>query len=89
MVAVTLQEAKAKLNRLVELALQGEAVVLMRGAQIVAMIQPISEEDIEVAPQLTDGQAKRFWEEVGKEKKKHYATPARAIRALKRLGNKS
>lgn len=88
MVAVTLQQAKAKLNHLVEMALKGEAVVLMRGAQIVAMIQPISQEDIEVVPALTDHQAKKFWEEVGQEKKKRYASPAKAIRALKQISNK-
>lgn len=85
MVAVTLQEAKAKLNQLVEKALAGEVVVLMRGAQIVAMIRPISSDDLEVAPMLTDAQAKRFWEEVGKEKKKRFSDPCKAIRTLKKI----
>lgn len=85
MVAVTLQEAKARLNRLVDLALEGEAVVLMRGAQIVAMIQPISAEDVEITPHLTDRQAQKFWEEVEREKKSRYTTPASALRTLKRM----
>ncbi len=87
MVAVTLQEAKAKLNSLVEMALRGEAVVLMRGAQIVAMIQPISADDIEINPHLTDSQAQKFWEEVGAEKKKRYPNSVQATRALKRMGS--
>lgn len=85
MVAVTLQEAKAKLNQLVEQALSGEVVVLMRGAQVVAMIHPISSDDLEVAPQLTESQAKKFWDEIDKEKKKSFSSPAKAIRALKKI----
>ena len=65
MVTATLQEAKAKLNRLVEMACAGETVVLMRGTQVVAMLQPISSDDLEVSSRLTDAQAKRFWEELG------------------------
>lgn len=86
MVTVTLQEAKAKLNQLVEMALAGEVVVLMRGAQIVAMIRPISSDDLEVAPQLSDTQAKQFWDQIDKEKKRSFSTPAKAVRALKRIG---
>lgn len=89
MVMVTLQEAKAKLNQLVEKALAGEVVVLMRGAQIVAMIRPISADDLEVAPQLADTQAKRFWEEVGKEKKRSFSSPRKAVEALKRTPDRS
>lgn len=85
MVTVTLQEAKAKLNQLVEKALAGEIVVLMRGSQIVAMIHPLSPDDLEVAPQLTDAQAQKFWCEVGKEKKKGFSSPSKAIQALKRV----
>lgn len=84
MLTVTLQEAKAKLHQLIERALAGEEVVFMRGAQIVAMLQPISSEDIEIAPKLTDAQAKRFWEETEKEKKRTFGSTAKAIQALKK-----
>lgn len=82
---VTLQEAKAKLNQLVERALAGETVILMRGAQIVAMIHPLSPDDLEVAPQLTDAQAQKFWTEISKEKKKSFSSPHKAIQALKQV----
>ena len=42
MQAVTIREAKARLNALVEAALRGEQVVLMRGSQHVAAIVPVS-----------------------------------------------
>lgn len=85
MIVVTLQEAKAKLNRLVERALAGEQVVLMRGSEIIATIQPLTAEEVEIASKLTDAQAKRFWDEIDKEKKKTFENPTAAIHALKRL----
>ena len=45
MKAVTIKEAKARLNALVEAAERGEQVVLMRGSKHVAVILPVSAED--------------------------------------------
>ncbi len=67
MQAVTIREAKARLNALVEAAERGEQVVLMRGARHVALIVPLSAEDLEVAPRLSDGQAERLWRELAAE----------------------
>lgn len=70
MQAVTIREAKARLNALVEAAERGEQVVLMRGAQHVALIVPLSAEDLEVAPRLSDGQAERLWREIAAESRR-------------------
>jgi prevent-host-death family protein len=59
--AVAIREAKARLNALVEAAERGEQIVLMRGAKHVALIVPLSEEDLEVSGRLTDAQAERLW----------------------------
>lgn len=64
MQAVTIREAKSKLHALVEAVERGEQVVLMRGAKHVAAIVPLSAEDIEVAPRLTDAQAERLWQQI-------------------------
>lgn len=69
MQAVTIREAKARLNALVEAAEQGEQVVLMRGAKHVALIVPLSAEDLEVAPRLTDAQAGRLWARLAEERR--------------------
>ncbi len=69
MQAVTIREAKARLNALVEAAERGEQVVLMRGAKHVALIVPLSEADLEVSPRLTDSQAERFWRQIAVERK--------------------
>lgn len=85
MITVTLKDAKARLNALVEAAERGEQVVLMRGAQVVARIEALSEGDMELAPRLTDNQAARFWDELAEKplKRKSFASPQRAVRYLK------
>jgi antitoxin (DNA-binding transcriptional repressor) of toxin-antitoxin stability system len=64
MQAVTIREAKARLNALVEAAQRGEQIVLMRGARHVALIVPLTEADLEVSQRLTDAQAARLWAEI-------------------------
>ena len=62
--AVTIREAKARLNALVEAAQRGEQVVLMRGSRHVALIVPLTEADLEVSSRLSDAQAARLWAEI-------------------------
>jgi len=69
MQAVTIREAKARLNALVEAAERGEQIVLMRGAKHVALIVPLSEEDLEVSGRLTDAQAERLWRQIAAERR--------------------
>ncbi len=68
MQAVTIREAKARLNALVEAAQRGEQIVLMRGATHVAAIVPLSADDLEIAPRLTDAQAERLWRQLATER---------------------
>ena len=84
MITVTLHEAKAKLNQLVEAARTGEQVVLLKGSEVVATIQPLGAEDLEIAPRLTDEQAKRFWEEVESEPTKNFSSSKKAVAFLKK-----
>ncbi len=84
MITVTLQQAKAKLNSLVEAAISGEDVILLRGAQIVARIQPLNSSDLELSSQLSDSQAEKFWKEIDENPSKKYSSAEKAIRALKK-----
>ncbi len=68
MQTVTIREAKARLNALVDAAERGEQVVLMRGSRLVAAIVPVSAEDLELAPRLTDPQAERLWRLIAAER---------------------
>jgi prevent-host-death family protein len=61
MKAVTIREAKAHLNELIQAATRGEQVVLMRGSKHVAAIVPLSADELELPPRLSDPQAERFW----------------------------
>lgn len=70
MKAVTIREAKARLNALVEAAERGEQVVLMRGSKHVAAIVPVTEEDLQLVPSLTDAQAERLWLQLDAERRK-------------------
>ncbi|MCU0234315.1 MAG: type II toxin-antitoxin system Phd/YefM family antitoxin [Thermoanaerobaculales bacterium] len=65
---MTIREAKARLNALVDAAERGEQVVLMRGSRLVAAIVPVSAEDLELAPRLTDPQAERLWSLIAAER---------------------
>ena len=67
MICATMKDAKAKLNRLVQSAENGESVVLMRGSRHVAAIVPISEDDLELNLSLSDEQASRFWQSIDEE----------------------
>ena len=69
MQAVTIREAKARLNALIEAAQRGEQVVLMRGSKHVAAIVPLSAADLEVSPRITDAQAERLWRQIGAERR--------------------
>jgi prevent-host-death family protein len=84
MITVTLQEAKAKLNQLVDAARSGKEVVLMRGSKVVARLQPLSEADLEISPRLTDSQAERFWHEIEKSGAKKVSSPKAAVQFLKK-----
>ena len=91
MVAVTLKEAKAKLNELVERAIRGDDVVLMKGSRHVASIVPITAEDLELAPRLTDEQAYRLVEQIRRERAegrmRRFSSPEQAVAALRREFN--
>ena len=67
--AVTIREAKARLNQLVDAAEKGEQVVLMRGSRHVAAIVPLSAEELEIAPRVSDAQAERLWRQLAEERR--------------------
>jgi prevent-host-death family protein len=83
---VTIREAKARLNALVEAALRGEQVVIMRGSEHVAAIVPVSADDLELSPHLSDPQAERFWQRLAAERADGaslvFETPGEAIEHL-------
>ena len=84
MIFATLKEAKATLNKLVGKAVSGEDVVLMKGSRHVAAIVRISEDDLELAPRLSDAQAARLWARIDEEIQGGTARPIETAEALLR-----
>jgi antitoxin (DNA-binding transcriptional repressor) of toxin-antitoxin stability system len=68
MKAVTIKQAKARLNELVEAVENGEQVVLLRGSKHVAAIVAVTEDDLELAPRISDDQAARLWKQLADER---------------------
>ncbi len=86
MQAVTIREAKTRLNELINAAARGEQVVLMRRSQHVATIVPISARDLQLSTIISDVQADRLWQSISEERKqKASATFRSADRAVRRL----
>jgi prevent-host-death family protein len=88
MQAVTIREAKTRLNELINAAARGEQVVLMRRSQHVATIVPISARDLELSTIISDVQADRLWQSISEERKQKasatFRSADRAVRSLKR-----
>lgn len=84
--ALTIREAKAKLNELVDAATRGEQVVLLRRSKHVAAIVPITADDLELAPRLGDPQAERLWRALAEERSRggslEFRTAELAVRHL-------
>ena len=68
MKAVTIKQAKARLNELVEAVENGEQVVLLRGSKHVAAIVAVTDDDLELAPRISDDQAARLWKQLADER---------------------
>jgi prevent-host-death family protein len=64
MITATIREARAKLNLLIDRALAGEDVVLLRGSKPVVALTPITEADLELSYRISDEQADRLWAKV-------------------------
>ena len=81
--SVTIKQAKAHLNELIDAAERGEQVVLLRGSKHVATIVPITDADLDVRTELGDAQAARLWHEVRAAEKSgailRFASPEAAV----------
>ena len=90
--AVTIKDAKAHLNELIDAAVDGEQVVLLRGSKHVAAIVPLGPEQLEIVPELSDAQAQQFWARIRDERLKGKGTTvtsaAAAVAHLSASGRK-
>lgn len=84
--AITIKEAKAHLNELVDAAVGGQEVELMRGSQHVVALVPITADDLELASRLTDDQAAALWRSLASEAERgtlaEFDSPEQAVAFL-------
>ena len=87
MISVSIREARTHLNDLIDKALRGEEVVLLRGSKRVVVLTPVTDADLEITPRLSDAQAERFWQRIERERTEGrltaYDSPDEAVPALK------
>ena len=62
MITRSISEARRQLSALIELARQGEDVVIIKDSKPVVSLRPVTEADLELVPEITDAQAQRILE---------------------------
>ncbi len=76
---VTVSQAKSQLSAYIKFAEAGEQVVIMRGSKPAALLRPVTEKDLKLAPELSLSTLEEFEKEIGQERKRG---------SLRKLGNK-
>ena len=84
MVTASVTETRRRLSELIELARQGEDVVIIKDSRPVAALQPIDAVDLELSPRLTDRQAQRFIQWTEAQPKKTFQSTAAGVQWLKK-----
>lgn len=84
MVTASITETRRRLSELIELARQGEDVVIIKDSRPVAALHPIDAADLELTLRLTDQQAQRLIEWTDSQPKKTFRSAAAAVRWLKK-----
>ena len=84
MITKSVSEARRHLGELIELARDGEEVVIIKDSRPAAALIPIDDSDLELAAHLSDRQARKLLEMAEEEPSRSFDTPQAAARYLKR-----
>ncbi|MEK7406333.1 MAG: type II toxin-antitoxin system prevent-host-death family antitoxin [Acidobacteriota bacterium] len=84
MITASVTETRRRLSELIELARQGEEVVIIKDSRPVAALQPIEAADLQFSPRLSDRQAQRLLQMIESEPKLTFPSAAAAVRFLKK-----
>ena len=90
---VTVSQAKSKLSSYIKSVEAGEQVVIMRGSKPAVLLKPISENDLDVIPEISPSAAAAIEAEIERDRKagrltKLGDTPEEAATALRRWDKK-
>ena len=83
MITRSISEARRELGKLIEMARQGQDVVIIKDSRPVAALRPIDDTDLDLAPDITDAQYRRLVEWDGKQPGKTFSSPEAAVKYLK------
>jgi prevent-host-death family protein len=83
MITASVTETRRKLSELIELARQGEEVVIIKDSRPVAALQPIDASDLELVTRISDRQARHLREMTDTEPRRTFRSAAAAVRFLK------
>lgn len=84
MITASVTEARRKLSQLIELARQGEEVVIIKDSRPLAALQPIDAADLELVTRISDRQARRLREMIDAEPRRTFRSAGAAVRFLKK-----
>ena len=90
---VTVSQAKSQLSAYIKSAEQGEQVVIMRGSKPAVLLRPVSEKDLNLAPELSLSALADFEAEILQDRKKGSLqkignNPVEAVTTLNRRRSK-
>lgn len=90
---VTVSQAKSQLSAYIKFAEEGEQVVIMRGSKPAVLLRPISEVDLNLAPEIPPSTLAAFETEIARDRKagalrKLGKNPRTAATALRRSRSK-
>jgi prevent-host-death family protein len=89
MITRSVSEARRQLSQLIEQVRQGVDVVIIKDSRPVAALRRVDDEDLDLAPELTDEQVQRLWEWSEAQPSKKFDSPEAAVRYLKKEFKKS
>ena len=84
MITRSISEARRELGKLIDLARQGQDVVIIKDSRPVAALRPIDDSDLDLALELTDAQVERLWKWSEAQPSKTFDSPEAAVKYLKK-----
>jgi len=84
MITQSVSEARRKLSQLIELARQGEDIVIIKDSKPVATLTPIDASDMELKIRITDRQARRIRENSASAPGLNFPSGKAAVQFLKK-----
>jgi len=83
MITRSISEARRQLSALIELARQGEDVVIIKDSKPVVSLRPVDEADLSLTPPVADQQMRRIVAWDRKQPGRKFASPEAAVRYLR------